>query len=191
MSAISTLTSRAICLRNGLLKIDGTTKNVIKQYLEISKAEVGIYTKDPLPQIPSITRVEAIASEGNGVHMHGEQLEIELNINMPVYLQSMSLSIQIINEKETPVVYTYLFDVDQPVLRQVGINKVKCIIPICRLYQGIYYLKIHLAESKGRTLFETIDKICSFEVQMLGKSIEWGWQKDVCIYTEDFRWEIK
>ena len=52
-----------------------------------------------------------------------------------------------------------------------------------------YYLTVHLAETKARTKFEVIDDICEFEVVMPNKIIEWGWQKDVCIYTEDFIWE--
>lgn len=189
MAAITALTSRAIFIKNGLVAVDGATKDVIRKYLEISKAESGIYSKEPVSTKPSITNVQVVTSETESIHKHGEKLEIIVSVNMPYFSESMSLSAQICNDRETPIVYTYIFDVNQPVLRTVGMNKIKCVIPACKLYQGSYYLKVHLAESKGRTLFETVDKICQFEVQMLGKVIEWGWQKDVCVYTEEFKWE--
>lgn len=189
MAAINTLTSRAICLQNGKMIVEGETSEVIRQYLEVSKAGAGVYNNDSLGSKPSIKRVEVITSETQNIHKHGEQLEISVDVNMPEYMESMSLSIQVCNDKEMPVIYTYVFDVDDMVLRKTGINKLKCIIPSCRLYQGNYHLRVHLAESKGRTLFETLDKVCAFEVQMLRETIEWGWQKDVCIYTEDFYWK--
>jgi len=37
--------------------------------------------------------------------------------------------------------------------------------------------------------FEERDRVCGFEVVMLGKTIEWGWQKNVCIYTENTIWK--
>ena len=108
---------------------------------------------------------------------------------MPFQLSNMNLSIQIFNSRERAVIYTYAFDVENPLLRKTGIHRYKCTIPQCRLYQDEYYLKLHLAESKGKTKFETLDRICSFQVQMIDKKIEWGWPKDVCAYTEDFYWE--
>jgi lipopolysaccharide transport system ATP-binding protein len=50
---------------------------------------------------------------------------------------------------------------------------------------------MHLAETKGRVKFQDIDKICKFEVRMMDDVIEWGWQKEVCVYTEDFIWTIQ
>ncbi len=189
MAAISTLTDRAICLRNGAVIAEGETKNVVRQYLEIAKAESGSYVNNEIADKPVVTHVQLFTSEVEGTHKHGEPLQIEVEVHMPNVSNSMSLSVQICNEREAPIVYTYVFDAENPVLRKQGLNRVRCIIPNCRLYQGTYFLRVHLAESKGRTHFETIDKICKFDVQMLDKTIEWGWQNDVCAYTEDFTWE--
>ena len=108
---------------------------------------------------------------------------------MPERVDSMAVSLQVCNERELPVIYSYLFDINKDMLSQKGINRLRCVLPKCRLYQGDYYLKLHLAETKGRSHYESIDKVCGFEVQMLGETIEWGWQKDVCVYTEEFKWE--
>ncbi len=188
MDAISTLTSNALCLINGKVAINASTYEAVRFYLENNKASQGVYQSKPIPDYPSFVRVEVITSEAEGVHKNGEDLIIEIEVNMPFIKEGIAVSFQIFNEKELPVIYNYIFDSEQPILRKTGISKLKCIIPKCKLYQGFYYLKMHLAESRGKIKFQEVDKICQFEVKMMNKIIEWGWQKDVCIYTEDFVW---
>lgn len=189
LAAINSLTSRAICLRNGLLHAEGNTTDVVNQYLQVAAAETGIYSKPASTSKPVITRMEVITSEPGQVHKHGEQLEILLDVHMPEYHEGMSVSLQVFNEREVPIIFTYAFDNESPILRQPGQHRLRCILPHCRLYMGNYFFNAHLAESKGRTHFDSVNKVCSFEVQMLDKIIEWGWRKDLCAYTEDFRWE--
>jgi len=189
MDAISALTTRAICLINGTIGFEGNSIDVIGNYLSSTKALTGIYSSQPSTDKPSITRVEVVTSEGENIHVNGEDLFIIVDVNMPYKKDSMALSLQVFNSREIPVIYTYIFDVNTPILRNTGTYRYKCKIPKCTLYQDHYYLKVHLAETKGRTKFETLDKVCEFEVKMLGKIIEWGWVKNVCIYTEQFNWE--
>jgi len=73
-------------------------------------------------------------------------------------------------------------------LKQQGLSRLRCILPECKLYANVYYLRVHLAETRSFTKFEEIDRICEFEVTMPNKMIPWGWQKNVCVYTEDFKW---
>jgi lipopolysaccharide transport system ATP-binding protein len=148
-----------------------------------------VYRQEPDTKKPSFTRIQVYTSEQPGVHKNGGKLSIELDINMTEIIEGMSVSIQILNERELPVIFSYIFDVDRPILRSKGISTLKCTFPGCRLYEGKYYLRVHLAESKGRVKFHEIDRICEFEVKMLDDIIEWGWQKGVCIYTEDQQWE--
>lgn len=189
MEAVAALTDHAVCLTNGKVAKKGKTSDVIKHYLENNKPRSGIYLAAPHPSHPSVTKVEVITSEIGGIHKNGEDLQVDIQVNMPVALEGMAVSFQIFNERELAVVYSYVFDVDRPILRKNGICNLKCILPKCKLYQGNYYLKLHLAETKGRVKFQEIDRICSFEVRMLDKVVEWGWQQDVCTYTEDFCWE--
>lgn len=191
MDAVATLTSKSIYLKNGKLNLYSNTKSVIKEYIEADKNEVGVYSKEPKLNIPSVTRIEVLTSEIDGSHMNGKDLVIDLEINMPEVIDGMSLSLQICNPKEQPIIYTYIFDTDTPLLRDIGNNKMRCTLPSCKLYTDRYYLLVHLAETKGKTKFEEIHRICEFEVVMPNKIIEWGWQKEVCVYTEDFRWEKK
>jgi lipopolysaccharide transport system ATP-binding protein len=191
MAAVSTLTTHALCLKNGSVALNSNTEEVIKYYLENTKAAEGIYESRAAKDYPSITKVQLVTSSANNIHINGEPLYIDIDVNMNETIEGMALSLQIFNEKEVPIIFTYVFDVDKPILRLRGTNKMRCIIPECNLYQGKYYLKVHLAESKGRTKFQEIDKICQFEVNMMNKIIEWGWQKNVCIYTEKFDWVNK
>jgi lipopolysaccharide transport system ATP-binding protein len=189
MDAVNTLTSKSIYLKNGSLNLYEETYEVIKQYIETDVNEIGVYTKKPDTNKPSITKIEVITSEQDGTHMNGKDLVIDFEVNMPEIVDGMSLSLQICNLKEQPIIYTYIFDTETPLLRQKGINKMRCLIPHCKLYANKYYLIGHLAETKGKTKFDEIHRICEFEVVMPNKIIEWGWQKDVCVYTEDFIWQ--
>ncbi len=189
MDAVSTLTTTSIYLNNGEIDIYDTTPKAIKHYLTGNVREKGIYSAKADIDKPNITRVEVKVSEPDGTHLNGEDLAIVIDVNMPTVIEGMALSLQIVNENDVPVVYTYAFDVDENILKKTGTNRMTCKIPACQLYANTYYLIVHLAETRGRTKFEQIDRICEFEVKMPNKIIEWGWQKDVCIYTPEFKWE--
>lgn len=189
MQAITTLTSHALYLVNGKAVLNGTTLNVTKFYLQDEIPKSGTYLNQTVKEDkPTFTKIDVIVSELNGIHKNGEDLVIKMDINVPFVVEGMAVSVQIYNESEISVIFTYLFDVNQPILRKTGINTLKCVLPKCKLYEGNYYLKVHLAESKGRTKYQEIEKICAFEVKMLGRLIEWGWQKNLCEYTEEFNW---
>ena len=191
MAAVNTLTAKSICLVYGKIAKIGITNDVINYYLKNFDISLKrIYTADKDPNKPSFTRIAIKTSESDGTHKNGEDLEINFEINMPYVIEGMGVSFQIFSENGIPVIYGYVFDTDMNILRTIGHHKLQCIIPKCKLYQGNYYIKAHLAESKGGDKFEEIDNICSFEVVMLDKTIEWGWQKNVCTYTENFYWNI-
>lgn len=191
MEAVSSLTNNSLFLNNGNIIANGKTKDVVKNYLEITKPARGFYKSTPDEITPSITSVEVITSEMEGLHKNEEDLHIDIEVHIPEVVPGMALSLQIFNDKEKACVFTYIFDVDQPFLREKGFHKLRCTIKSCKLYQGSYYLKMHLAETRGRLKYQEIDKICAFEVKMMKRNIEWGWQEDVCVYTEDFFWELK
>lgn len=188
MAAVTTLTSKCIYLNNGKIDVYSDTAAAIHHYSTNSIKYNGVYAKEPDELYPSIVKVEVNVSEPDGSHINGKELSIDIDVNMPEFIEGMALSLQIMNENEVPIVYTYVFDVDHRILRKTGINRMRCIIPCCNLYANKYYLMVHLAETKSRVKFEVIDRICEFEVKMPNKIIEWGWQKNVCVYTEDFKW---
>jgi lipopolysaccharide transport system ATP-binding protein len=188
MPSIITLTTSSICLENGRIEKFGKTNEVISYYLNNTSLIRSTYFAAPNPNKPNFTNIRIETSESNYTHKNGEDLILHFEVNMPYSLEGMALSFQIYSENETPIIFGFIFDTDTPILRVRGVHKLKCVIPRCKLYQGNYYLKTHLAESKGKVKFEEIDKICHFEVLMLDKNIEWGWQKNLCIYTEKVVW---
>lgn len=190
MGSIASLCNQCIFLQDGLVKDFGNAKGIINQYLASLKNSNKVYVNNQFSNLPSFTRVEVMTSEPGAIHLNGKDLKVEIDIYMPKKLTGMAISIQIMNENELPIIFTYIFDTSKPILREAGIHRLKCVLPKCKLYENNYYLKVHLAESKGKTKFEEIDNICAFHVQMPDDHIEWGWQKDVCIYTEGFEWEI-
>lgn len=190
MAAVSALTNISICLDNGSIVKSGFTQEVINYYLNENTPVQGDYSAPQSLFKPNFTKISIRTSETNNIHKNGEDLIIDIDVNMPYVIEGMAVSIQIFSEHEIPVAYAYLFDTEIPILRTKGTHHLSCTLAKCKLYQGNYYLKAHLGESKGRNKFEEVDKICSFEVMMLDEIIEWGWQKDVCIYTEDFKWKF-
>jgi lipopolysaccharide transport system ATP-binding protein len=189
MAAISTLTINSVYLENGIVKYFGNTNEVINLYLTSSSIIEKVYKSSIDPLKPKFTFIDVETSENNYLHKNGKDLIFHFEINMPYVIEGMAVSFQIFNENDVPIVFGYIFDTETPILRSKGKHKLKCTINNCKLYQGYYYLKAHLAESRGKTKFEEIDKICQFEVIMLGETIEWGWQKNVCVYSENFTWK--
>jgi lipopolysaccharide transport system ATP-binding protein len=189
MDAVATLTSKSIFMANGSIGFYGGTRETIQHYLASAIRAKGIYSIEKARDQPHISRVAVNVSEIDGTHMNENELSIDIDVYMPKIIDGMALSLQIVNENGLPIIYTYIFDVDQPILRKVGENRMRCIIPKCKLYASVYHLIVHLAETKGRTKFEQLEGICEFEVKMPNKIIEWGWQKNVCTYTEDFTWQ--
>jgi len=187
MESVGALTEKAAFLKDGSLIQYGSTKNAINSYInQIQKTKE--YTNIPNKIQPSFTKIAVITSEGNNIHENGKSLLIEVNIYIPKVIEGMSVSLQILNQFQQPIIYTYIFDVNTPILRKKGNNKLMCKIENCKLYANHYSVIAHLAETKGKQKFEQIDNICGFEVKMPNKMIEWGWQKEVCVYTEDFSW---
>ncbi|HEY8929511.1 MAG TPA: polysaccharide ABC transporter ATP-binding protein [Mucilaginibacter sp.] len=189
MTAISVLTPKALYLKNGLIEMYDSTPKTIDFYLRNAVRQKGVYLAEARPGLPTVTRAEVVTSEFDGTQLNGKALHIDIDVEMPQTVDGMALSLQIVDENETKVVYTYAFDVDERILRKTGLNRMRCTIPECRLYANTYTIFVHLAESKGRTKFQEVSGICEFEVKMPDKVIEWGWQKNVCTYTEDFIWK--
>jgi lipopolysaccharide transport system ATP-binding protein len=191
MAAISALTTKCIYLKKGQMELMSNTPDVIRHYLHADAVESGLFVDQKPSSKPQVVRAQVITSEVNYIHENGRDLRVDIDVLMPYSCEGMALSFQIMDDREIPVIFGYVFDADSPVMRTPGLHKASCLIPHCDLYEGNYYLRIHLAESKGREKFQEVDRVCKFEVKMMGRIIEWGWQKNVCVYTPGFNWTIK
>ncbi|GAL67636.1 ABC transporter ATP-binding protein [Jejuia pallidilutea] len=190
LSAISVLANRTVVLANGRIAAIEETSKAISYYSSLQTSQK-IFKKEPRQTAPSVTRVEITASEGGTLHANGEAFKIDFEINMPEdNYQNLAFSFQILNNLNKAVTFTYAFDLDTPLCRKKGINKIRYVFNKLRLYKGNYHLRIHLANSKTREKFQEFD-CCNFQVEMLNqKEPEWGWQNNVCQYIEEGEWKI-
>lgn len=190
LSAVSTLTERSIFLERGIIRSIGPTNQVISEYT--SKQNQGsVYEAELLPGKPTVTKTEMVTSEIGMVHSFGEMLSVLFEIDMPVdKVENMAISIQVMNHLSYPVLYNWVFDIEQPILRTPGKHLLKLQYKNLRLYKGNYFLRVHLAETKTKEKFQQFD-CCPFEVVMMNrKEPEWGWQNNVCQYFDDAAWFI-
>jgi lipopolysaccharide transport system ATP-binding protein len=103
-------------------------------------------------------------------------------------MTGMALSLQIFNHLNQPVLYNWLFDAEKTICRGKGVHKFSIKFNTIRLYQGNYFIRVHLAETVTKNKFQQFD-CCPFEVVMINKKApEWGWQNNVCQYVEDAEW---
>jgi lipopolysaccharide transport system ATP-binding protein len=188
LSAVSTLTSKCIFLESGVIRCFDKTNVAISQYT--TRQESGSFFETSAnPMIPTITKVVMHTSEKGLIHSYGGKLELEISITMPgAFQENMALAVQIMDHLNHPIVYNWIFDIEQPILRSHGVNTLKLVYPSLKLYKGNYFVRLHLAESKTKEKFQEVD-CCPFEVEMLDrKEPEWGWQVNVCKYFDDAKW---
>jgi lipopolysaccharide transport system ATP-binding protein len=190
MQAISTLTTRAVFLKNGKMAGEGLSAGMIQLYLEDNIQKELRYNGKILSDKPSITSVCIVTSEPGNVHIHGKPLQIKFTINTPYPIDNSALSFQIVNLRDVSVVHAWTFDSDRPMLRNAGEEEIVCIIPRTRLYMGKYILNVHFARSFGAEKFETLLGICPFEIVMYGMDREYKWVPDTCVYMEESEWII-
>ena len=188
LSAISTLTNKTIVMSNGKIIAFEETNKAISTYSSMQNSE-RIFVQKQLLNIPSITKVEILTSEGGTLQANCKRFKIDFEINVPnENYENLSFSFQIINNLNKAVLFAYIFDNNAPICRKKGINKICYEFNNLRLYKGNYFLRIHLANSKTREKFQEFD-CCSFEVEMINqKEPEWGWQNNVCQYIDEGKW---
>lgn len=189
LSAVSTLTRKSIYLETGTVQCFDETQRVISRYTSVQNQST-VHTAPPDPHKPAVTKVVLQTSESGAIHSFGHPLQLHFEVNMPhgSKFENMALSVQVMNHLHYPVLYNWIFDVEQPIMRSEGINKITLTYPALRLYKGNYFIRVHLAETKTKNKFQQFD-CCPFEVVMLNrKEPEWGWQNNVCQYFDDAVW---
>jgi lipopolysaccharide transport system ATP-binding protein len=191
LSAISTLTNKCVFLDQGYLKCYGPTSKTISAY-SLAYLDSNVYNTEAKTGIPTITKVEILTSEGGTLQSHGNMMSINFEIVMPSEnFENMAISFQVFNDLNQPVLYNWLFDIDQPYCRKKGINYLTFTYPAVKLYKGNYYLRVYLAESKTKKVFQQMD-CCSFVVEMINKKEpEWGWQNKVCQFIDEGNWKMR
>jgi lipopolysaccharide transport system ATP-binding protein len=190
MQAISTLTTRCVLLRKGRCVLEGPPAHAIAAYLDDGAAGGEVYSAEPSPDLPSVTRVELDTSEPRSTQVHGKPLRVAFEITTPRALPTPVLHFQIVDSLLQPVVHLmFLGGQDGGFCRAPGTYRVVCEIPRLRLYLGRYTVTTHLEEAYGTWVhYQTLEGLCNFEVVMYGHDREWPWQEGRCRYVEEGRW---
>jgi len=187
LSAVSTLTKKSIFLDKGKVKQFDTTPAVIQAYSS-NFTQTNIHYQDAIEGKPCITKVEVVTSEGGVLQGNEKPLTVNFEIQLPQDLSGMALSLQIFNHLNQPITYNWYFDEGDLLKRNKGAHNMSIRFDKIKLYQGNYFVRVHLAETVTKTKFQQFD-CCPFEIAMLDKKApEWGWQNNVCQYIEEGKW---
>jgi lipopolysaccharide transport system ATP-binding protein len=187
LSAVSTLTKKSIFLDKGKVKQFDTTPAVIQAYSS-NFTQTNIHHQDAIEGKPCITKVEVVTSEGGVLQGNEKPLTVNFEVQLPNDLSGMALSMQIFNHLNQAITYNWFFDEANATPREKGTHNLSIKFDKIKLYQGNYFVRVHLAETITKTKFQQFD-CCPFEVAMLDKKApEWGWQNNVCQYIEDGNW---
>lgn len=190
LQAMSTLTTRCLLLKEGILRSDDLTPEVIKRYLQDDSVTEAVYTNRADRDHTFIQSASIQTSLPNNVQEHGKPMQVEFKLNIAEPLEGAALSFQIMDQMESPVSHLWNFDAEIPFGRKAGIVSLRCSIPKVHLYMGRYFLRIHFGEVATGKKIETISRACPFEVVMYGKLRDYNWTPGVASYLEDAEWNV-
>jgi lipopolysaccharide transport system ATP-binding protein len=119
-------------------------------------------------------------------------MEVIIHLYTPNAIRNACFSFQFMDAKERNYVHSWVFDSDIPYCREEGTYILKCVFPKLKLYKGNYFLKCYFTEPPGGEIFEILEHICPFEVEMYNNERqEFQWVNDTCAYLEDTNWEVE
>ncbi|MHA3772781.1 ABC transporter ATP-binding protein [Verrucomicrobiota bacterium sgz303538] len=191
MEAVSTLTTRSILFEQGRVALAGSTRDVIARYVNESNLS-GVYTASSslAGKAARICSLKVLTSEDSFTHIHGKPAAMELTVECARHLNKPVVAIQIFDAKHSPVVHFWTNSTDLSFGTNPGIYTLRCELPSLRLYKGEYFVTAYLSEDAGRTNLDTLDKACSFRVEMFGIWREYEWQDNVSVYLDEFSWRL-
>ena len=129
MSAVSTLTKKAILLEKGIMTLFTGTPEVISRYSS-SQSKSSVFEIAAIEKLPTVTKVALQTSELGVLQGSGDILILNFEITMPQEnMPGLALSFQVMNHLNHAVIYKYIFDFETPICRKKGINKLSFIQP--------------------------------------------------------------
>jgi ABC-type polysaccharide/polyol phosphate transport system ATPase subunit len=192
MQAVSTLTTRCILMQKGACVFQGASREAISAYLEGGTSAGTLHQSDKTSiGAAQISKAQVLTSEPGGTHAWGQPLRFVFEITVRNSLQNASFSFHILDSLQQPIVHSWVFDSEQPMLRSPGVYRLECTLPSPRLYMGQYTITTYLADALSKSMIESVEGICSFQVVMHGKHREWAWQDGACKYLEDWDWKVE
>ena len=189
LGAVSKLTSKSILIHQGELLNFGSTKEIIRLYLKENRQNFPIEYRN-FDQKNGFNLIRIVTSSGNSYHSFGAELRIIFKISFAMQYHHIALAFQIINEELVSVLNPLITEKQIKWISE-GNGYIECIFPNLRLFQGKYFLTVHLGDSGNKTHIETIERACYFEVTMDNQFAEYGWNKNTATYIEKVTWTSK
>jgi ABC-type polysaccharide/polyol phosphate transport system ATPase subunit len=190
VAAITSLTERILYLQNGGLCFDGNVSEGIQAYLsKPSSSKAGEYLSSKADsRVPYISSAMVIDSSHGGVHQSGDDFEVHFQLEHNEPINGACFSFQIVNYSRQPIIHCWLYDADSPLCRKSGPTKLVCKIPKLSLNIGNYTLNAYFSEGPGGNVFEQLENICEFSVEVLQKQTLFGWRPNACAMIVPFTW---
>jgi lipopolysaccharide transport system ATP-binding protein len=189
MAAISAMTERVLVLESGQVAFDGRTGSGIASYLEFGEQVAGYYeAPSRILDVPYVSKIQVHRS--SSVHASGADLTISFVIRHPGSVSQACFAFHILNQFQQSVVHCWIYDCDAPICRSGNVTFLRCTIPRLALNVGTYSLNVHLAEPPGGRVFEKLENVCSFSVEVFGKQTLWGWRPGAATHLVDFSWYL-
>lgn len=186
MDAIKTLCSNSVVLKNGLLEYIGETNNALRLYNRYQIKEIpNYYEAVDQRESPFFKKIQIFTGNENLVYFSSKlNIEITVCLNEPV--KDLELSFQIFDVANNPIVYNWLTSSKglESLVGRKGNYKISIVIPNLRLYKGEYYLGFNLTNPKTKSIYDRVEKVFHFSINMGNITNDWGWQDDACRYLE-------
>lgn len=192
MATVATLTRKVVLLRQGMVQFAGPTEDGIRRYLDVAGSSRGVYQAEKPAAGPHVSHISVATQAGGAVHVSGSMMEITFAVEHNAPINQGCFSFKIVNQSQQPVIHCLLFAVDEAykaLFRTPGTTVFTCRIPKLSLNVGSYTLTTYLTEPPGGAVFETLEGVCPFDVEMLEPNTLWGWRPEFCAYHERYEWE--
>ena len=134
-----------------------------------------------------MTRVEIQTSQGGRIQPHGLPLAVTVDVTAPAPVVGTRLHVTLVNRLGRLCAQAWLYDTDAPMCRTAGLHRFVCRFPRVRLAPGQYAVRVLLADRIGGKR-DFLERVCPFEVVMLGQTREGGWPVNEVAYFEDAEW---
>jgi lipopolysaccharide transport system ATP-binding protein len=195
LTAVSKLCSRCILLSGGQLVADGSTAEVLNEYVSIVDANRSATREYPLPEGPFQAKIRRVSIRGP----HGksasvveltEKFAIEVDYELAEPISGLSVGLQIVfveGEQTLISLSDPELDLTRLETRAPGYYRSRLEIPAYLLNTGIYRVRVGMS-----TRFQTFDVIedVSFEVQdNVGIVVPLGYERKGSLLGLQLPWE--
>jgi lipopolysaccharide transport system ATP-binding protein len=191
MQSIGALTAHCLLMNNGLIENNGKTSDIIQQYYKTNfHGNIEYSNNEISDSIPTITSVVLMTSHPNNVQEINHKLRVIIKINVPRPIKNAAISFQIFNSQNDPVIHILNLNSELNFCNQSGVYELESVIPKLRLYPDDYYLVVHFADNFSKKKFQTLERVCPFEVKVFDEVRDYYWNKNNAIYVEENFWKI-